>query len=258
MSRNIIFILSHQDDEISIFNKIDKYVKQKKNILIFYLTSGSIKREIKKKIKFARDLESIKVLTKLGVKEKNIYFIGRELNIKVYELYKNYDLAFKSISKHIKKIKNDIIIYTHAWEGGNEDHDSCNAITKKLFYNFISIRKCYQFPFYHGNNMPFIFYRVQNALPHNGIVIKQNVSLINKFRFISYLFFYKSQIKIWFLLYPFLIFNLFSNKYGIVQNIKKNLNFKKPHKGKLLYEKRGFCDYSVFKKKTLYFFRSKI
>ena len=108
------------------------------------------------------------------------------------------------------------------------------------------------------NNMPFIFYRVQNALPHNGIVIKQNVSLINKFRFISYLFFYKSQIKIWFLLYPFLIFNLFSNKYGIVQNIKKNLNFKKPHKGKLLYEKRGFCDYSVFKKKTLYFFRSKI
>ena len=46
------------------------------------------------------------------------------------------------------KLKGKNVIYTHAWEGGNEDHDSCFVIIKKFYliikkllkvFNFLSI-----------------------------------------------------------------------------------------------------------------------
>ena len=243
MANNILFILCHQDDEMGLFNRIKSSVEQKKNVLIIFMTSG-YDISIPKKKNTRRDIESISVLKKLGVKEKNIFFIGRKNNIKIYELYLHLDKSFKDLVLIIRKLKGNTIIFTHTWEGGNEDHDACHSIVLKLYSQIKKIKKCYQFSLYHGKNTPFNFFKVQDLFRKNGKIIKDKISTYNKLIFLKYLFYYKSQYKVWIGLYPFLIKNILFNKYGFLQIIKKNMKLKKPHKDKLLYERMRDNKYS--------------
>ena len=135
-----IFLLSHQDDEIAIFNHIKKSIKSNTTIHIFYLTNGRIKKVDEQKIINIREKETIKVLTKLGVKKNKIIFLGKKLKINSYELHKNLNITFDALSNFFKKLKKDTIIYTHSWEGGNVDHDSCFIITLKLMKRFSKIK----------------------------------------------------------------------------------------------------------------------
>ena len=73
MPKNYIFILAHQDDEFALFNILEKKIKEKKNIKIYYLTSG-YKKKINKNNITKRDKESLKILIKLGIKKK-IFFL---------------------------------------------------------------------------------------------------------------------------------------------------------------------------------------
>lgn len=123
MKKNIFFIFCHQDDEMGVFNHIKNSIKYNFNVYILFLTSGSINKGINKNKLYHRDIESLAVLKNLGVKSKNIKFIGRKLDINVYELHKNYTAAYKELSKQINCVKGDIEIITHSWEGGNTDHD---------------------------------------------------------------------------------------------------------------------------------------
>ena len=242
-----IFILSHQDDEIGIFEILRKAIKNNENVFIFYMTNGSIKKEIPKTKLFYRDKESLLVLSKFGIKNKNIIFFGRQNNIPTCFLYKNMNNAYKKLQLFLKKIPGKIKIYTHAWEGGNEDHDACNILVKKILNNSKKINKSFQFSLYNAATNKF-YYQVQKTLKMNGRDIKIKVKFINRLKYIKYLFYYKSQLKVWVGLYPFLILNFLFKKYTIIQNLNKNLKFKRPHSGKLLYEKFKRCDYRDFKK----------
>ncbi len=243
MINNIFFVFCHQDDEMGIFNKIKTSIKQKKNVFIFFLTSGYDKKISKNKIS-KRDNESINVLQRIGVKKKNIFFIGRKNNIRIYELYNSLKIAYNSLRFIINKLKGNIIIYTHSWEGGNEDHDACHSIVQKLFQKNKKIKKCYQFSLYHGKNTFWNFFKVQDLFLENGKIINDNISLKDKVEFLNYLFYYKTQYKVWIGLYPFILFNLFSNNYGKVQIINKKIKLKKPHSKKLLYERMRKNNYS--------------
>ena len=68
MKKNIFYLFAHQDDEFGIFIDILKKIKNN-NIYVFYLTSG-YKDKIHKLKLSKRDLESISVLKKIGVKKK--------------------------------------------------------------------------------------------------------------------------------------------------------------------------------------------
>ena len=70
------------------------------------------------------------------------------------------------------------------------------------------------------------------------------------------LFFYKSQLKTWLGLYPFIIFKYLFYKNDEIQEIKKSFFIRRPHKGKLLYEKRGYCTYDKFEKKIIKFIKT--
>jgi hypothetical protein len=254
MIRNVLFILSHQDDEMGIFNKIKFNVSKKKNVLVFYMTSGYNKSVSKYKLT-KRDYESISVLKELGVNKKNIFFLGRKNDIKVYQLYKHLHVSYKAILSIIKNLKGNSIIYSHSWEGGNEDHDSCHSIMKKLFLKNNTIKKCYQFSLYHGNNMRFKFFKVQDLFEKNGKIIKDKISFSEKINFLSYLFYYKTQIKVWVGLYPFIILNIILNNYGFVQVINKKMKLQRPHKNKLLYEKMRKNKYSKIINKINHFLK---
>ena len=246
MTNNLILILAHQDDEIFIFNRIHHH-KNKKKIFIFYMTSG-LDENLKKDEINHRNIESLKVLLKMGVSKRNIRFIGGKLSIKVNTLYKSMEKVFNELSKEVNKIRGPKVIITHALEGGHEDHDACYYLTKKLSFKKKDVLKIYQFPAYHGKNLPFIFYKVQSPLKENGLINSKKIGLLSRFKFIYLLFIYVSQIKVWIGLYPFIILNFLLKRNDKLQEVPKNILIRKPHLGKLLYEKRGFCKYLVFKK----------
>lgn len=236
MIRNSIFILSHQDDEFGLFNIIEKQVEEKKNVLIFFLTSG-FSNSINKFNLSVRDKESLRVLLNLGVKKKNIFFLGRKFNIKIYNLHKYLDIIYAEIKIILKKNKDKSLIFTHAWEGGNEDHDSCHVIVKKIFFNDPKIIKCYQFSQYHAYKSYFLPFKIQDHISNNEDFLHIKISLKKKIKYIRYLFYYLTQLYIWVPIYPFIIYKILSNQYGKLLKIDKNLRLKRPHEGKLLYEK---------------------
>jgi len=249
-----IFILSHQDDEIGIFEILRLASEKKEKVYIFYMTNGSIKTEIPKNKIFYRDKESMSVLKNFGLNNKNVIFFGRLNNIPTCYLYKKLDLAYKKLNNFINKIPGEIKIYTHSWEGGNEDHDACNILVKKILNSSSNIDESYQFPLYNADT-PYFFYKVQKFIKNDRKSPKIKINLINRIRYIKYLFYYKSQLRVWLGLYPFLIKNFLFNKYMQIQYLNKNLDFKKPHKGKLLYEKFKRCNYYDFSRSVKSFLK---
>ena len=245
--KNSVFILSHQDDEIGIFEPLRLALKNKENVIVFYMTSGSIIKEISKNRLFHRDQESLSVLKKFGVKNKNIIFFGRINNIPTCRLYRKMDIAYIQLLKYLKKCDGKIKLYTHAWEGGNEDHDACNILIKKILHKLKNVDKAYQFSLYNAD-ANFFYYQVQKIFRKNGKVYKIKTAFINRLKYITYLFYYTSQIKVWIGLYPFIITNLLFNRFYVLQNLNNNLKFQRPHQGKLLYEKFKRCEYPEFKK----------
>ena len=239
-----IFLLSHQDDEIAILNHIKQSVESNDKIFIFYCTNGRIKKIEHSKIVDKREKESIKVLEKIGVKRESVIFLGNKLDTNSYELHNKLDVTFDELSDFFEKIKDEIILFTHSWEGGNVDHDSCFVLALKLIKKFTLISQAYQFAMYNSNKMPFNFYRAFSPIKENGPLLKFDIKLKDKMQFISILFYYKSQLKIWIGLYPFLIFKIVFNKYGYLQVIDRNFILKKPHENDLWYEKRNFITYN--------------
>ena len=74
-----IFVLSHQDDEIGIFEILRLALKNKKRVYIFYMTNGAIKTEIPKNKIFYRDKESMSVLKNFGLKSKNVICVAPDV-----------------------------------------------------------------------------------------------------------------------------------------------------------------------------------
>ncbi len=249
MKKNIFYLFAHQDDEFGCFAKLDKDILTE-NTYVFYLTNGS-NQNSKKDVLSQRDKESLKSLKKLGLRKKNIYFIGSELQINHYNLYLNLEKVYKKIEEKIKKIGIPNSIITHSWEGGHEDHDACNLIGRKIAYNYKIIDKSYQFSQYNAYKTSLIFFKVFNPIKKNGE--KNFAKFKRRLFYVKLLFIYKSQIKVWFGLYPFIIFHYLFKGFNFMEKLNNDKFIKKPHKKKLLYEKRKFCSFEKFRKKTKFF-----
>ncbi len=245
MKKKVYYIFAHQDDEFGVFIKLKEDIK-KYDVYVFYLTKGTNKKINKSKLT-NRDKESLSTLMKIGLNRKNIFFIGREYEIQHNKLYLNLDYAFRKIMKRINQIGKPHIIITHAWEGGHEDHDACNLIVRKISFKFKIINSTFQFYLYNSYNTNF-FFKVFNPINKKGKKFKTNFT--ERLKLIFLLFNYKSQIKIWIGLYPFIIYHYLFKGYNFLQNINSNLLIKRPHKNSLLYEKRKFCTFEKFNHKS--------
>ncbi len=250
MKKNIIYLFAHQDDEFGVYSDICRNIEDH-NIYIFYLTNGATS-VLKKTDLSIRDRESIKVLTKLGIKKKNIIFLGKNADVLCNQLYLNLNKVYNKLFKNLKRIGNIDMIVTHAWEGGHEDHDACNLIARKIASHFNILQSSFEFYLYNSYKTGLIYFRVFNPLNKKGKKIRSIFS--ERFFFISLLFKYKSQYKIWIGLYPFIIFHYLFYGYNFLSKLKKSFKIKKPHKGKLLYEKRKFCKFKDFRNKAKIFF----
>ena len=117
---------------------------------------------------------------------------------------------------------------------------------------FKIIDKSYQFSQYNSFKTNLIFFRVFN--PINKIGGSRFYSKFKKrILYIKLLFFYKSQIKIWFGLYPFVIYHYLFKGFNYLEKLNRDKFIKKPHKKKLLYEIRKYLSFEKFQSKTKYF-----
>lgn len=242
-----IFVLSHQDDEIPVFKYIKDLIKSGKKVYIFYLTNGNILKKINTKHIIKREIESLSVLKKLGVQTNNVIFLGRKYKINSYMLHHKLKKIYFELSTFIRKLNGNITIYTHSWEGGNIDHDTSFIIVIKLINKFKKILNSFQFAFYNSYKLHSKFYRVFYPIPTNGLVKKKKITIKEKIDFIGYLFTYKTQIKVWIGLYPFIIYKILFNQFGLVQKINKKFFLARPHSNQLWYEKRKIQSFDKIK-----------
>ena len=69
-----LFLFAHQDDEYGVFPVLEKLVAQGEAVSVVYLTSGTLDGQPSER----RNQESIGVLGRIGVTERNIHFAGTD------------------------------------------------------------------------------------------------------------------------------------------------------------------------------------
>lgn len=242
--KKIVFLLPHQDDEIGVF-EIIRRVKEKKNIIIIYLTKDILNK---------RNKESKKVLKRFQISERQIIFLGDKLNVEDQKIIDSLNKIYSNLLKILKNVK-DFELFTPTWEGGHHDHDATFIIGTKLKYKMKVLHK--HFPLYSKINSIFFNLLNPNKYAFNNFDVRfLKINFITGLKFFLNTFQYKSQYKTFFFLWPFLFFSyLIVRKQFIITNKKFKLT--PPGKKKLWYEIRYNFKFSYFKKKTINFLGNK-
>ena len=238
-----VFFLAHCNDEFGIYEDIRIHVVKKIPFHIAYLTSSNLNK-VNSNI---RENESLSALKMLGVKRSQVSFIGNKLSIPDLALKDHLINAFIRCKLLIKKLNNVNTIYTHAYEGGHPDHDALNFLCSKLILTSKSKIVGWQFPLYCGPGLIGPLFYLFKPLKSNGKVTKKIIKAANIRLYLKLIFIYKSQFRTFFGLFPFYLMHMIFIKNAIAQRINPIRNYSKPHKGKLLYERRKMCNFSNLK-----------
>ena len=244
-----VFFLAHYDDEFGVYEDIRIHISKKIPLHVVYLTSSSLNGSRNK----IREKETLLVLKKLGVKRDQITFIGKELSIPDQALKNHLKNAFLRSKSLIEKLGNVNTIYCHAYEGGHPDHDLLHFICSKLILTSKSRINGWQFPLYCGPGLVGPFFYLFKPLKNNGKVHKKKIDKFNVLFFIKLILSYKSQFKTFIWLFPFYLMHMIFKRNAIIQKINPNKFYTRPHKGKLLYEKRGMEKFENIEPKMIEF-----
>lgn len=232
-----LFLFAHQDDEFGIFQKIVDELHAGSHVCCAYLTQGGRSNSLAER----RNLESLSVLSKLGVSNKDIFFAGDILKIRDGKLLENIDLASSWINTWWSNYPQIRSLYVPAWEGGHPDHDVLHAITVRAAQenNILSLAR--QFSLYNGYRCSGPLFRVLLPIPTNGLVECRTISLVNRLRFLRHCLSYPSQKLTWLGLFPFILLHYIFFGIQNTQPINAERIGHRPHSGRLYYEWRGFC-----------------
>ena len=115
--------MAHQDDEFGVFHQIRRESASGRNVYCIYATDGAASGTPDK-----RERESLAVLTRLGVSNHNIIFLGRQLSIGDNNLYCHANLLAKWLHDWVTVHADLRECFVPAWEGGHPDHDLLHAI----------------------------------------------------------------------------------------------------------------------------------
>ncbi len=236
MQNIALFIFAHQDDEFGVFHEIENSKKNGLTVKIFYLTNGCYAnhRELD------RNIESIKVLNKLGVSDDEIVFLGGQLKVNDAEVACRAHDLYVSLYNEFSKIKLEISrIYTLALEGGHQDHDATNYLVAKIASKLDLLDKVYQFPLYHGKCPWWQFYKVISPIDENGMIYCKRIPIFSRFKYLFLCLTYKTQKVTFVGLLPFVALSYLIKGRQELQKLELSRIDQRPHEGILLYERRG-------------------
>lgn len=233
--RTSVFLLAHQDDEFGVFHAIESEKRLGRRVICAFLTSGAVPGGDPSR----RNAESTSVLSSLGVDE--VIFAGAEIGIADAHLKRSLPRAGQWIEQFLGGTRGLETIFVPAWEGGHPDHDCLHAVAVEVALRGGKGRTIRQFSLYNGRGCPGPFFHVLKPLDANGAVQREVIPLRSRIRYLGLLFRYRSQLKTWMGLMPFVLAHYFIKGTQESQEVQRVRTHQRPHEGVLYYEKRGFA-----------------
>ena len=231
-----IFLFAHQDDEFGVFETIFTEISNNREVYCAYLTDGGAYGVPA----ITRNRESLRVLSRFGVKEDQVFFAGDLLSISDGRLPDHLGVATTWIGSWLASIENVEAIYVPAWEGGHHDHDALHAITIELAARDKSLHRVKQFSLYNGFRCKGVWFRVFTPLPENGAAESSKISWPHRWRFLLHCLSYPSQLRSWLGLFPFVALHYLRYGTQSMQPVSAERTGFRPHDGPLYYERRNF------------------
>ncbi|MBQ9405165.1 MAG: PIG-L family deacetylase [Desulfovibrio sp.] len=233
---NVLFLFAHQDDEYGIFARLHEHCRRGDNVCCAYLTDGGPLARVRKQ-------ESLAVLATLGLSPGQVYFPGMEHGWQDGKLHTNFADCCRWLA-HLLLDFAPQEAYIPAWEGGHPDHDIVHAVACACASHLGTPLRIWQFPLYNGYACAGPLFRAMLPLPGNGAVLRQSIPVTLRVRYARLCLRYPSQRKTWLGLFlPVALRYVFGGAQQLQIAVPDRL--KRPHAGKLYYERRGFCTWET-------------
>jgi hypothetical protein len=238
-----IYLFAHQDDEVFVLPRIRQDIAEGREVNCVFLTGGRDSRSQRR-----RD-ESLRVLTKIGLRSDGLWFVGDELEIPDGRLIENAARATVLLRQRWVRLSTVDTIYVPAWEGGHHDHDACCWIGSELAIGCSSLPEVLQFPLYNGEGLPSRFYRVVTPLRRQRRgARRRRISFADLRAILVAILAYRSQRVAWAGLAPLMLLTLLMRRAEILMPLDRASLKDAPHPGALLYERWNRMAYAQFRK----------
>jgi LmbE family N-acetylglucosaminyl deacetylase len=219
-----LILLSHCDDEIYLLPFL--LDKNAESTVCFFTT-----RSIKSNSKNIRRQEAVQASSFLNSFQK-LEAIHLEPEIFDGRIYKDFSQTnFDFLSQIIERVNPDELL-TLAFEGGHHDHDAVEVISRALCNTFR--RKLITCPAYSSSKISRNLFRVMKVEGPTETIATRRI--LNIYAAIRLMLIYRSQLKTWIGLSPFIIIRYAFFSYRIIQ---VDLSFELKRVKGCLYEKRN-------------------
>ncbi len=228
-----LFVLAHPDDEVLFWPLIARRSSEK--LAVLYLTDGSAGGMFRPEV---RANETRGMLAALGVDPSVARFLGQEHNLLDGTLHTQIDAAWTAITAWADTAGPISRIYTHAWEGGHQDHDVCHALSLALGRK-VSADRVEQVACYRRPDSGIAPYSLLDPIKANGALESVTMSGAERRAMAGCILRYPSQWKSWVGLGPPLLTRIAVTARFPLQPTSQARLTERPHPRKLLYEARG-------------------
>jgi LmbE family N-acetylglucosaminyl deacetylase len=158
MSSALLCVFAHQDDECGIAARIVRECQSGRRVVCAFLTDGAARAAAS-----VRDQESRSVLTSLGVRNEDIFFLGSTHGVPDGALSEHLEASLDRLERTVDACGVGEVL-TLAWEGGHQDHDAAHLVAA-AFAQRHRVR-CRAFPLYRGDRYGLV--RVMSPIRRDG------------------------------------------------------------------------------------------
>lgn len=237
--RPLVALFAHPDDEFTVFPWIERAQRSGQPVHCIWMTDGgwggqSVAR---------RREESVRVLQQLGVAREAMHFLGERHDLRDGQLHESMGRAKEALRGALSDLPRDAWWLIPAWEGGHQDHDACHLLALETCDRATPM---FQYPLYNGLGLPGPLFRTMSPLGSNGPSHGMPLGLRHRFRYPLYCLGYRSQWKSFAGLLPFYALRMLQRYPFRIQAVDAGATRRRPHAGKLLYERRGGPSWEEF------------
>ncbi len=218
--------------------------RQGRAVAIYYLTNG----DGGKTLPIERNRESIRLLTSLGVMcADEVQFLGDRLGISDGTLHCRLFEAHEALEQSLPARYPIASIFTHAWEGGNPDHDAAHAVALGVSTSLGLASLVRQVAFYRAPRSPWFPFVLFAPLQENGAVSYYRVGFPDRIKRLLLSRFFPSQVRTFARFVPFLLIDAVMRPGVPTQRATTKRLTERPMMGRLRYERIGYLDFSTLK-----------
>lgn len=237
--RPLVALFAHPDDEFTVFPWLEQALRTGHPVHCIWMTDGgwggqSVSR---------RREESVRVLERIGVPSGAMHFLGERHDLHDGQLHVSLDRARTALDAAFPLLPRDAWWLIPAWEGGHQDHDACHLLAVEVCRPGTPL---FQYPLYSGQGLPGPLFRTMSPLRSNGPSHGIPVGLGHRVRYPLYCLGYRSQWKSFAGLLPFYALRMLQKHPFRIQAVDAEATRRRPHEGRLLYERRGGPSWEEF------------